>query len=161
MAAGGDFKPTIARPGRSVTPPSSGHDDHGRAQQSLVQEITLLHHRDDGAGRHARRVLHGHGLVIFRIEALAFGIQLPEPEFFSGGIEQLQSELETLAQLSGVRLGAVGGKLRVVLSPSLFSITRGLPPSMTATQEFVVPRSMPIILPIMALSVECSLIPRS
>src|SRR5450631_3449337 len=36
----------------------------------------------------------------------------------------------------------------VVRSPSLFSITLGLPPSMMATQEFVVPRSMPIILPI-------------
>ncbi len=36
----------------------------------------------------------------------------------------------------------------VVRSPSLFSMTRGLPPSMTATQELVVPRSMPIILPI-------------
>src|SRR3984957_20570453 len=32
----------------------------------------------------------------------------------------------------------------VVRSPSLFSITRGLPPSMMATHEFVVPRSMPI-----------------
>ena len=36
----------------------------------------------------------------------------------------------------------------VVRSPSLFSMTRGLPPSMIATQEFVVPRSMPMILPI-------------
>ena len=34
----------------------------------------------------------------------------------------------------------------VVRSPSLFSITRGLPPSMIATHELVVPRSMPIIL---------------
>ena len=32
----------------------------------------------------------------------------------------------------------------VVRSPSLFSMTFGLPPSMTATHEFVVPRSMPI-----------------
>src|SRR5215469_8440273 len=36
----------------------------------------------------------------------------------------------------------------VVRSPSLFSITRGLPPSMMATHEFVVPRSMPIVLAI-------------
>ena len=36
----------------------------------------------------------------------------------------------------------------VVRSPSLFSMTLGLPPSMIATQEFVVPRSIPIILPI-------------
>jgi hypothetical protein len=35
----------------------------------------------------------------------------------------------------------------VVRSPSLFSITRGLPPSMIATQELVVPRSMPMTLP--------------
>src|SRR5512139_1178031 len=34
----------------------------------------------------------------------------------------------------------------VVRSPSLFSITRGLPPSMIATQELVVPRSMPMTL---------------
>jgi hypothetical protein len=34
----------------------------------------------------------------------------------------------------------------VVRSPSLFSMTFGLPPSMTATHEFVVPRSMPITL---------------
>ena len=35
----------------------------------------------------------------------------------------------------------------VVRSPSLFSMTFGLPPSMIATHEFVVPRSMPITLP--------------
>src|SRR4026207_1107768 len=34
----------------------------------------------------------------------------------------------------------------VVRAPSEFSITLGLPPSMIATQELVVPRSMPIIL---------------
>src|ERR1022692_1185669 len=33
----------------------------------------------------------------------------------------------------------------VVRSPSLFSMTLGLPPSMIETHEFVVPRSMPII----------------
>src|SRR6266853_1902990 len=33
----------------------------------------------------------------------------------------------------------------VVRAPSEFSITLGLPPSMIATQEFVVPRSMPMI----------------
>src|SRR6185503_17588007 len=32
----------------------------------------------------------------------------------------------------------------VVRAPSLFSMTFGLPPSMTATQLFVVPRSIPI-----------------
>jgi hypothetical protein len=32
----------------------------------------------------------------------------------------------------------------VVLLPSLFTITVGFPPSMTATTEFVVPRSIPI-----------------
>ena len=36
----------------------------------------------------------------------------------------------------------------VVLAPSEFSITRGVLPSITATQEFVVPRSIPITLPI-------------
>jgi hypothetical protein len=34
----------------------------------------------------------------------------------------------------------------VVRRPSAFSITLGLLPSMMATQELVVPRSMPIIL---------------
>jgi hypothetical protein len=33
----------------------------------------------------------------------------------------------------------------VVLTPSLFSMTLGVCPSMTATQELVVPRSIPII----------------
>src|SRR5471032_2873626 len=33
----------------------------------------------------------------------------------------------------------------VVRAPSLFSMTLGLPPSITATQELVVPRSMPMI----------------
>jgi len=33
----------------------------------------------------------------------------------------------------------------VVRAPSEFSITLGLPPSMIATQELVVPRSMPMI----------------
>ncbi|MNT92266.1 hypothetical protein D3C72_2335190 [compost metagenome] len=36
----------------------------------------------------------------------------------------------------------------VVRAPSAFSITSGLPFSTTATQELVVPRSIPIILPI-------------
>ena len=34
----------------------------------------------------------------------------------------------------------------VVLAPSVLVITVGLPPSMTATHEFVVPKSIPIIL---------------
>src|SRR5512132_2941974 len=36
----------------------------------------------------------------------------------------------------------------VVREPSLFGITTASPPSMTATQELVVPRSMPMTLPI-------------
>src|SRR2546427_12319532 len=39
----------------------------------------------------------------------------------------------------------------VVRSPSLFSITRGLPPSMMATHELVVPRSIPITFAMSAL----------
>src|SRR2546422_451209 len=35
----------------------------------------------------------------------------------------------------------------VVRAPSEFSITLGLPPSMIATQELVVPRSIPMIFP--------------
>ena len=34
----------------------------------------------------------------------------------------------------------------VVRAPSEFGITTGTPPSRTATQELVVPRSMPIVL---------------
>ena len=41
----------------------------------------------------------------------------------------------------------------VVLRPSLFCITTGSFPSITATQEFVVPKSMPMILPISVLFV--------
>ena len=36
----------------------------------------------------------------------------------------------------------------VVFPPSAFGITFGFPPSMNATHEFVVPRSIPIILDI-------------
>ena len=36
----------------------------------------------------------------------------------------------------------------VVLAPSAFAITVGSPPSITATHEFVVPKSIPIILDI-------------
>ena len=36
----------------------------------------------------------------------------------------------------------------VVLAPSAFSITLALPPSITATQLLVVPKSIPITLPI-------------
>jgi hypothetical protein len=36
----------------------------------------------------------------------------------------------------------------VVLCPSEFAMTMGSPPSMTETQELVVPRSIPMILPI-------------
>ena len=39
----------------------------------------------------------------------------------------------------------------VVRAPSAFSMTFGVLPSMTATQEFVVPKSMPITLPITSL----------
>src|SRR5579863_7860194 len=46
----------------------------------------------------------------------------------------------TITSLSLVKATIEG----VVRSPSLFSITRGLPPSMMATHELVVPRSMPI-----------------
>jgi len=37
----------------------------------------------------------------------------------------------------------------VVLAPSWFAITVGFPPSITATQLFVVPKSIPMILPIL------------
>ncbi len=39
----------------------------------------------------------------------------------------------------------------VVRSPSAFSMTRAFPPSMIATHEFVVPRSIPMILPMVLL----------
>src|SRR5262245_4725952 len=39
----------------------------------------------------------------------------------------------------------------VVRAPSRLAITRGLPPSITAMQQFVVPRSMPITLPMSGL----------
>ncbi len=42
----------------------------------------------------------------------------------------------------------------VVRSPSLFSMTFGVLPSMTATQEFVVPRSMPITFPMSVLRIQ-------
>ena len=40
----------------------------------------------------------------------------------------------------------------VVLAPSWFAITVGLPPSITATQLFVVPKSIPMIFPILLSS---------
>ena len=40
----------------------------------------------------------------------------------------------------------------VVLFPSGFGITTGSPPSITATHEFVVPKSIPIIFPILKSS---------
>ena len=39
----------------------------------------------------------------------------------------------------------------VVRAPSEFGMTTGSPPSMTDIQEFVVPRSIPIILPMRSL----------
>ena len=45
----------------------------------------------------------------------------------------------------------------VVLPPSAFAITTASPPSMTATHEFVVPRSIPIILAIFISSYGCYL----
>src|SRR5689334_22928693 len=42
----------------------------------------------------------------------------------------------------------------VVRPPSAFGITTGSPPSMTATTEFVVPRSIPMTLSAIASSVE-------
>ena len=40
----------------------------------------------------------------------------------------------------------------VVRPPSVFSMTVGSPPSSTAMQELVVPRSMPMVLPMCAFS---------
>src|SRR3990172_11482237 len=45
----------------------------------------------------------------------------------------------------------------VVRAPSEFSITLGLPPSMIATQELVVPKSMPMILPMSVPSIRVQL----
>ena len=42
--------------------------------------------------------------------------------------------------------------LGVVRVPSWFSMTRAVLPSITATHEFVVPRSMPMISPALALA---------
>ena len=42
----------------------------------------------------------------------------------------------------------------VVLAPSAFSITFGFPFSITETQEFVVPRSIPIIFDILVISLK-------
>jgi hypothetical protein len=44
----------------------------------------------------------------------------------------------------------------VVRAPSEFSMTRGWLPSMMATQEFVVPRSIPITLAMMLRSLSSS-----
>ncbi len=43
----------------------------------------------------------------------------------------------------------------VVFMPSAFSKTRGLPPSMTATHEFVVPRSMPMTFAMLIVPLCC------
>ena len=43
----------------------------------------------------------------------------------------------------------------VVRAPSEFSITFGWPPSMMATQLLVVPRSMPMILPMIGFLPDC------
>ncbi len=52
---------------------------------------------------------------------------------------------ETLVGQPAKRQAVIEG---VVRSPSAFSSTRGVVPSIIATQELVVPRSIPIILPI-------------
>ena len=56
----------------------------------------------------------------------------------------------TRTSFSGVKATTEG----VVRLPSLFSMTLGLPPSRTATQELVVPRSMPMIFPICLVSAQ-------
>src|SRR5437879_11565843 len=43
----------------------------------------------------------------------------------------------------------------VVRPPSAFSMTVGSPPSSTAMDEFVVPRSMPMVLPMSRCSLSC------
>src|SRR5918998_1219849 len=48
----------------------------------------------------------------------------------------------------------------VVRIPSAFSMTFGVPPSMTATQEFVVPRSMPMTLAAISCLRRCGLLIR-
>ena len=55
----------------------------------------------------------------------------------------------TLGRLAAKTLPVIGEG--VVRAPSAFSITFGVEPSMTATQELVVPRSIPITLPMIAL----------
>ncbi len=48
----------------------------------------------------------------------------------------------------------------VVRSPSLFSMTLGVSPSITATQELVVPRSIPITLPMLNYSKKIRYFPK-
>ena len=93
------------------------------------------------------------GLKVLRIvneptaAALAYGLDKGEKEqtilvFDLGGGTFDVSLLEIGDGVVEVKATIEG----VVRSPSLFSITRGLPPSMIATHELVVPRSMPMTL---------------
>ena len=102
-------------------------------------------------------------------------LQLPESTPENGGRPEMKevpdSEQEWDADLVLLALGFVGPEpdnviarlgldLRpvdgVVRAPSSFVMTLGSLPSMTATTEFVVPRSMPMILPILASPVGLS-----
>ena len=51
-----------------------------------------------------------------------------------------------VAVMEGGKPTVIANTEGVVLAPSAFAITVGLPPSITATQLFVVPKSIPIIL---------------
>jgi hypothetical protein len=95
---------------------------------------------DDLVGHHAH-VLLGHGIV----EAA--------PDQALDGEEGIFGIGDALA-LGGLadQAFAVGAKATiegVVRAPSAFSMTLGAEPSITATQELVVPRSMPITLAIL------------
>ena len=103
-------------------------DDAGDA---LVPSIVSI--GDDGTifvGREAqRRLLTAPSRSVYSVK-----------RFMGRGIEDVQED----AGLLPFRVGGEAGG--VVRPPSAFGITTGSPPSMTATTELVVPRSMPITL---------------
>ena len=78
---------------------------HGGAQQTAVQQVTLLEHVQHAVRLHFGVFLHGHGLVVLRVERLAVRVDRFEVVALEGVLEHLQGQLDAFAD--GSRVNAV------------------------------------------------------
>ncbi len=91
--------------------------DHGRAQQTSVELITLLEHLEHAVRLDVGAFLHGHRLVLLGIERFAVRVDSFEIEALEGVLEHLQGQLDAFAHRTNafvVRAGQFQATLQAV-----------------------------------------------